>query len=47
MFKLLSLVGRTQELLKEDICNFETELTAQVENSRFLVLGGAGTMAPD
>ncbi len=44
MFKLLSLVGRTQELLKEDICNFETELTAQVENSRFLVLGGAGTI---
>ncbi len=44
MNKILSLVGRTQELLKRDVFHYEKKLTAHVENSRFLVLGGAGTI---
>ncbi len=43
-YNLLSLIGRKRELLKEDISNYEKELKSLVSSSRFLVLGGAGTI---
>lgn len=41
---ILPLVGRTQPLFERDIAERERELTETVRNSRFLVIGGAGTI---
>ncbi len=40
----LSLIGRTEELFQNDICQNEEALTNQVSKSRFLVIGGAGSI---
>ncbi len=41
---ILSLIGRTNELFSNDIINHEKELTSIVSNSKFLVIGGAGSI---
>ena len=41
---ILPLIGRTQPLFTEDLAKREKELTETVHNSRFLVIGGAGTI---
>lgn len=41
---VLSLIGRNNELFVNDINNNERELSAEVSNSKFLVLGGAGSI---
>ncbi len=41
---ILGMVGRTKPLFEEDIRNREEELTEIIKNSRFLVIGGAGTI---
>ena len=42
--EILSLVGRDRELLTNDLYQCAAELSARVESSRFLVLGGAGSI---
>ena len=41
---ILGMVGRTKPLFEEDIRNREAELSDIIKNSRFLVIGGAGTI---
>ncbi|MDP3463662.1 MAG: UDP-N-acetylglucosamine 4,6-dehydratase [Bacteroidales bacterium] len=41
---ILSLIGRNKELFSEDISNHEEELSEIVSTSRFLVIGGAGSI---
>ena len=41
---ILKMIGRTATLFEGDIINQEKELTAIVSNSRFLVIGGAGSI---
>lgn len=41
---ILNLIGRTNELFSNDIKNHEKELTTIVSNSKFLVIGGAGSI---
>ena len=41
---ILSLIGRTAPLFEKDISINETYLTETVKNSRFLVIGGAGSI---
>lgn len=41
---ILSLIGRTNELFSNDIDNHEKELASIVSNSKFLVIGGAGSI---
>jgi len=41
---ILSLIGRTNELFSNDINNHEKELSSIVSNSKFLVIGGAGSI---
>lgn len=41
---ILSLIGRKKELFSNDILNHEKELTSIVSSSRFLVIGGAGSI---
>jgi len=41
---ILNLIGRTKELFDTDIKQFEQELADKVSSSRFLVLGGAGSI---
>ncbi len=41
---ILSMVGRTKPLFVNDIMNREKELSEIIKNSRFLVIGGAGTI---
>lgn len=41
---ILKLIGRAKELFSNDIKNHEKELTAIVSNSKFLVIGGAGSI---
>lgn len=40
----LKLIGRSSELFEEDILSFDKELKSIVENSKFLVVGGAGSI---
>jgi len=40
----LELIGRDQELFTKDISNHEAELKSIVSDSRFLVIGGAGSI---
>ncbi|WP_272164995.1 UDP-N-acetylglucosamine 4,6-dehydratase [Vibrio diabolicus] len=44
MTSILSLIGRTDALFTQDISNQEVELSKIVSESRFLVLGGAGSI---
>lgn len=44
MDHILEMVGRSQPLFERDIFNREEELTDIIANSRFLVIGGAGTI---
>jgi len=44
MSNILPLIGREKQLFSADITNHETELTRIVSESRFLVLGGAGSI---
>ncbi|HRO75141.1 MAG TPA: UDP-N-acetylglucosamine 4,6-dehydratase [Crocinitomicaceae bacterium] len=41
---ILKLIGRTKELFSEDIDKHQAELSDIVSSSRFLVLGGAGSI---
>ena len=41
---ILKLVGREKELFVQDIQNNSTELEKIVSQSKFLVLGGAGSI---
>lgn len=41
---MLDLIGRNKELFEHDIKVNEDELSATISNSRFLVLGGAGSI---
>jgi len=41
---ILSLIGRTKELFSNDIANYEEKLRTIVSSSRFLVIGGAGSI---
>jgi FlaA1/EpsC-like NDP-sugar epimerase len=41
---ILSLIGRKNELFQNDISNFEFELSKEVKQSKFLVIGGAGSI---
>jgi FlaA1/EpsC-like NDP-sugar epimerase len=40
----LSLIGRNEALFQEDLINQRNELTSLVSNSKFLVVGGAGSI---
>ena len=42
--KYLNLVGRTQELLTNDVDLLEESLAKEVSSSRFLIIGGAGSI---
>ncbi|MDF2153923.1 UDP-N-acetylglucosamine 4,6-dehydratase [Vibrio sp. CAU 1672] len=44
MSNILSLIGRTDPLFTQDISTHEAELSRIVSESRFLVLGGAGSI---
>ena len=41
---MLDLIGRTEELFTSDISKREKVLSKEVQNSKFLVLGGAGSI---
>ena len=41
---VLNLIGRDQELFSQDIANYDTELVDIIQTSKFLVLGGAGSI---
>ncbi len=41
---ILPLIGRAQALFTQDITQYEAKLKERVRNSRFLVLGGAGSI---
>lgn len=41
---VLALIGRTQPLFDEDVSRFEAQLRELVSGSRFLVIGGAGSI---
>ncbi len=41
---ILKLIGREKELFKEDIKEYENELKSIVSSSKFLVIGGAGSI---
>ncbi|ODC04159.1 UDP-N-acetylglucosamine 4,6-dehydratase [Terasakiispira papahanaumokuakeensis] len=44
MRSILNLIGRDQNLFDKDIANNDKQLSETVKNSRFLVLGGAGSI---
>ena len=44
MNSILDLIGRDKELFSADIHNSEVKLAEVVSSSRFLVLGGAGSI---
>lgn len=41
---MLSLIGRSQALFTEDLASNSKKLSEEVSTSRFLVLGGAGSI---
>ena len=41
---ILNLIGRDRELFTNDISNHEDELVRIVSSSKFLVIGGAGSI---
>lgn len=44
MLSILELIGREKELFDEDVSKYEFELQEVIGNSRFLVVGGAGSI---
>jgi nucleoside-diphosphate-sugar epimerase len=44
MTSVLSLIGRENELFSDDICRHEIDLQKIISGSKFLVLGGAGSI---
>lgn len=44
MFSVLSLIGRERDLFADDVCMLEQRVSELVSSSRFLVLGGAGSI---
>ena len=42
--KMLNLLGRKRPLFSSDITQLNLDLTSMVENGRFLVIGGAGSI---
>lgn len=44
MIDSLKLIGRESELFKEDVSNYNSDLLSLVKNSKFLVVGGAGSI---
>jgi FlaA1/EpsC-like NDP-sugar epimerase len=44
MMNILTLIGRTNELFRDDILENENELSKEVRYSKFLVIGGAGSI---
>ena len=44
MDTMLSLIGRQFPLFSEDIASKENEMRRIIEDSRFLVIGGAGSI---
>ena len=42
--EMLSMIGRTQPLFVEDMEKWEKRLCEIIHTSRFLVIGGAGTI---
>lgn len=44
MDDLLDLIGRTQSLFDHDLSTWESQITEQVRESSFLVIGGAGSI---
>jgi len=44
MDAMLKLIGRDRELFAADLASYEQELTELVQGSRFLVIGGAGSI---
>ncbi len=44
MSDILNLIGRNKELFKNDISKYDLELKQIIQNSSFLVLGGAGSI---
>ena len=41
---VLQLIGRTKTFFSEDLAQYERELSGMVAASRFLVIGGAGSI---
>ena len=41
---MLDLIGRNKRLFTEDLLKYEKELSLKVSMSKFLVLGGAGSI---
>ena len=41
---ILEIIGRDQELFASDIDSFSKEISERIKNSRFLVIGGAGSI---
>lgn len=44
MNRLLEMIGRKHELFVDDVAANERELSSLIQNSRFLVIGGAGSV---
>ena len=42
--QILKLIGRNECLFDEDLNSFEDKISLEIQNSRFLVIGGAGTI---
>jgi FlaA1/EpsC-like NDP-sugar epimerase len=42
--EVLALIGREKELFNQDMASYQDELSTKVTQSRFLVLGGAGSI---
>jgi len=41
---ILNLIGRKEEIFKNDVAHYEGELQKNIRESRFLVIGGAGSI---
>ena len=41
---ILSLIGRESELFNEDIADNSSQLKSLLKNSKFLVIGGSGSI---
>ena len=41
---ILELIGRTKPLFAADLAAHETEIADQISKSKFLVIGGAGSI---
>jgi FlaA1/EpsC-like NDP-sugar epimerase len=42
--EILNLIGRKEEIFKNDVAHYEGELQKNIRESRFLVIGGAGSI---